>query len=75
MLPTRLTGPTHRRLPPFIYSEEDISGLMVACDSLFSIIGLRPHTMRTLIGLLVSTGLLRQARSLPWLTISNVGTN
>lgn len=57
ILPTRLMGPTHRRLPPFIYSEEDISGLIKACDSLFSIVGLRPHTMRTLIGLLVSTGL------------------
>lgn len=57
ILPTRLLGPTHRRLPPFIYSEEDIAGLMTACDSLFSIVGLRPHTMRTLIGLLVSTGL------------------
>jgi integrase len=50
-------GPTHRRLPPFIYSNEDISDLMAVCDSLFSIIGLRPHTMRTLIGLLASTGL------------------
>lgn len=57
LLPTRLMGLTHRRLPPFIYSEEDIAGLMSACDLLFSIIGLRPHTMRTLIGLLVSTGL------------------
>ncbi len=57
ILPTRLMGPTHRRLPPFIYSKEDISDLMSACDSLFSLIGLRPHTMRTLIGLLASTGL------------------
>lgn len=57
ILPTRLMGPTHRRLPPFIYSKEDITGLMTACDSLFSIVGLRPHTLRTLIGLLVSTGL------------------
>ena len=50
-------GPTHRRLPPFIYNAEDVAGLMGACDSLFSISGLRRHTMRTLIGLLVSTGL------------------
>lgn len=57
LLPTRLMGPTHRRLPPFIYSEEDIAGLMTACDSLFSNVGLRPHTLRTLIGLMVSTGL------------------
>ena len=56
ILPTRLMGHTHRRLPPFIYSEGDISDLMAACDSLFSVVGLRPHTMRTLIGLLASTG-------------------
>lgn len=57
VLPTRLMGRTHRRLPPFIYSEEDIVGLMAACDSLFSNVGLRPHTLRALIGLLASTGL------------------
>lgn len=57
ILPTRLMGATHRRLSPFIYSKEDIVGLMTACDKLFSIVGLRPHTLRTLIGLLVSTGL------------------
>lgn len=57
ILPTRLMGPTHRRLPPFIYSQKDISELMSVCDSLFSMSGLRPHTMRTLIGLLTATGL------------------
>lgn len=57
ILPKRLMGPTHRRLTPFIYNEGDINGLMTACDSLFSIVGLRSHTMRTLIGLLISTGL------------------
>ena len=30
---------------------------MTVCDSLFSVSGLRPHTMRILIGLLASTGL------------------
>jgi len=57
VLPTRLLGPTHRRLPPFIYTVQDIAGLMAACDSLFSTTGLRPCTIRTLIGLLVTTGL------------------
>ena len=57
ILPARLMGPTHRRLPPFIYSQKDISELMLACDSLFSLNELRPHTMRTLIGLLTATGL------------------
>jgi integrase len=57
ILPTRLMGPTHRRLPPFIDSKEDIADLMSACDSLFSLTGLRPHTMCTLIGLLASAGL------------------
>jgi integrase/recombinase XerD len=56
-LPSRLMGPTHRRLPPFIFSPKDIAELMSACDSLFSLVGLRPHTMRTLIGLLAATGL------------------
>jgi integrase/recombinase XerD len=57
ILPSRLMGPTHRRLPPFIYSQKDISELMLACDSLFSRNGLRPHTMCTLVGLLAATGL------------------
>lgn len=57
ILPARLMGPTHRRLPPFIYSQKNISELMLACDSLFSLNELRPHTMRTLIGLLTATGL------------------
>ena len=57
ILPSRLMGPTHRHLPPFIYSQTDISALMLACDSLFSPNGLRPHTIRTLIGLLTATGL------------------
>lgn len=57
VLPSRLMGPTHRRLPPFIYSNNDIDGLLAACSSLFTITGLRPITMHTLIGLLLTTGL------------------
>jgi integrase/recombinase XerD len=57
VLPSRLMGPTHRRLPPFIYSNNDIDGLLAACSSLFTITGLRPITMHTLIGLLLTIGL------------------
>lgn len=57
VLPTRYLGPTHRRLPPYIYSVEEINQLMSATGNLIPIDGLRPHTIRTLIGLLVSTGI------------------
>lgn len=57
ILPTKLIGPTHRRLPPFIFSDSDITQLMVLADNLTPIAGLRPVSMRTLIGLLASTGL------------------
>jgi len=57
VLPTKLIGPTHRRLPPFIFSDDDITQLMVLAESLIPIAGLRAISMRTLIGLLASTGL------------------
>ena len=57
VLPTHFVGPTHRRLPPFIFSESDIVRLMDAAKNLFPENGLRPITMNTLIGLLASTGL------------------
>jgi integrase len=57
VLPTHFLGPTHRRLPPFIFTELDLSQLMTAADKLIPINGLRPTTIKTLIGLLASTGL------------------
>lgn len=57
LLPTKLVGTTHRRLPPYIFSEGDIIRLMDAANTLVPKEGLRPVTIRTLIGLLAATGL------------------
>lgn len=57
VLPTHYLGPTHRRLPPYIYSALEIKLLMTAASNLIPIDGLRPHTIRALIGLLISTGI------------------
>jgi len=57
ILPSHFIGPTHRRLPPFIFTDSDITGLMDAAIKLIPTDGLRPNTMNTLIGLLVSSGL------------------
>jgi len=57
ILPANYAGPTHRRLPPYIFSQLEIMSLMDAADKLVPLHGLRPITMRALIGLLVSTGL------------------
>lgn len=57
VLPTHYLGPTHRRLPPYIYSAAEIKRLMTAASNLIPIDGLRPHTIRALIGLLISTGI------------------
>jgi integrase len=57
ILPTHYVGPTHRRLPPFIFSDADVLQLMSAAAKLFPSNGLRPITIKTLIGLMVSSGL------------------
>jgi integrase len=57
VLPTHYLGPTHRRLPPYIYSAAEVKRLMMAADNLIPTDGLRPHTIRTLIGLLISCGI------------------
>ncbi|HYS19639.1 MAG TPA: tyrosine-type recombinase/integrase [Gemmatimonadales bacterium] len=66
--PTRLLGPSHRRLPPHVYSSEEIRALLRAAAALPPVGGLRPLTYATLFGLLACTGLriseaLRLARS------------
>ena len=53
--PRHLLGPAHRRAEPHIYSELQIRQLMRRALRLTG--GIRPHTMRTLIGLLACTGL------------------
>jgi len=57
VLPTHFIGPTHRRLPPYIFSELEIVQLMEATNQLYPVSGLRPMTMKVFIGLLASTGL------------------
>ena len=52
-----LLGPTHRRPTPHIYSETEVSTLLVAARRLPSRSGLRPQTYATLIGLISCTGL------------------
>ena len=55
--PPRLLGPAHRRLAPYIYSDADITAMMAAAQQLDPTDGLRPVTMRCLLGLLAATGL------------------
>lgn len=55
--PEGVLGPSYRRIPPHIYSEEEVSALMEACRHLTPANGLRPRTYATLFGLLVCTGM------------------
>ncbi len=56
-LPMRYTGPSHRRLAPFIFSDALVLQLMKETKALIPKQGLRPITMQTLVGLLASSGL------------------
>lgn len=55
--PGGLLGPSHRRLPPHVYSCDEIASLLRATAALGPPRGLRPHTYTTLFGLLACTGL------------------
>lgn len=55
--PSRLFGPTHRRLTPHIYTEQDIRSLLAAAADLFPPGGLRGITCATIFGLIAATGL------------------
>lgn len=55
--PPRLLGPAHRRITPYIYSDADITAMLDAARQLGPCDGLRPVTMRCLLGLLAATGL------------------
>ena len=57
VLPSHFIGPTHRRLSPFIFTDLEIIQLMASANNLIPVNGLRPITIKTLIGLLASTGL------------------
>jgi integrase len=47
----------YRRKPPYIYSDNEVTELMMAAGRLPSKSGLRPHTYRTLLGLLTVSGM------------------
>jgi integrase len=55
--PSDLLGPMSRRPPPYVYSEQEIRGLLAASMCLGPRRSLTPYTYSTLIGLLASAGL------------------
>ncbi|MEL7295969.1 MAG: tyrosine-type recombinase/integrase [Pseudomonadota bacterium] len=57
IIPAKLIGRTHRRLPPFIYSHSTVNACLNAASALLPAYGIRSLTIRTLLGLLISSGL------------------
>jgi integrase len=57
VIPTSRIGRTHRRLPPYIYSQDDIAACLKAARNLLPAYGIRPLTICTILGLIVSSGL------------------
>lgn len=57
--PPDLFPATYRRVPPYLYKDEQIKALLKAAKQLPSpsSVGLRPHTYATIFGLYVTTGL------------------
>ena len=55
--PSGVLGPAYRRVPVHIYTPQEISALLEETGRLGPSGGLRPHTYRTLFGLLACTGL------------------
>jgi integrase len=55
--PPFILGHGHRRLAPHIYTDEEIAGLLQACDRMVPRDGLRPWTYKTLFGLTAAVGL------------------
>jgi integrase len=55
--PSHLLGPAHRRVAPHIYSAQEVADLLDAAGQLGPPDGLRPITVRCLLGLLAATGL------------------
>ena len=53
----RMLGPAHRRVAPHIYTAQEIGKMMEAAAEIKPQNGLRPETMRCLLGLLSATGL------------------
>lgn len=62
---SNLLGRGHRRVTPYIYTQNEISALLTTTQHLHPTNGLRPVTMHYLIGLLAATGLrISEARHL-----------
>ncbi len=55
--PPGLLGPIYRRRPPHIYTPREIEALLREAGKITPKGGLRPETYRTILGLLISTGL------------------
>src|SRR5438105_1374504 len=55
--PARILTGRRRRRQPHIFTDQEITALMIAARRLASVNGLRAHTYTTLIGLLTTTGL------------------
>ena len=55
--PPHLLGPAHRRPTPYIYNDREIAQLLDTANGLLPDQGLRPVTMRYLLGLLAATGI------------------
>ena len=53
----RVLGPAHQRIEPYLYTDQQVTGLVAAALRLQPTNGLRPRTYATLIGLIASTGL------------------
>jgi integrase len=66
-------GKCHRRISPYIYTDEEISLLMNEAGKLFSPDGIRSYTVSTAIGLLRSTGI--RVSELTLLKIGDVRLN
>lgn len=63
--PGKLFGPAHRRLTPHIFTDDEISALLTACEYLHPPGGLRGASCATLFGLITATGLrISEATSL-----------
>ena len=55
--PSGLLPDHYRRVPPYIYRDEEITRLLDAAEQLPGVTGLRSHTYATLLGLIAVTGM------------------
>jgi len=55
--PRGLFGPAHRRLTPHVFTDDEVSALLTACEHLHPPGGLRGASCATIFGLIAATGL------------------